>query len=151
MHTPRTERDLARARRAALAARSANMPAMAAALAQIGTAFDEAAAVNAFKMRVERLMRLGPDHAAVRARFSARAERLAGRDLTSAMSLVERWWRDERRAFQITSAFGCSTRLSLEVLRELRLILRWMQFKRMEAEYDAALKALCDLPTMAAE
>ena len=99
---------------------------MAVALAQIGAAFDEAATINAYKIRIERLIRLGPGHAAVRARFGARASMVLGRDLDSAVALVDRWWRDERKAFQIASALGCATRLSLEVLGELRLILRLM-------------------------
>ena len=70
---------------------------------------------------------------------------LSGRDLDAAIVLVERWWRDERKAFQIASVFGSSTRLSLEVLRELRLILRLLRFKRMKAEYDAVLAVLCDV------
>ena len=119
---------------------------MASTLAQIEAAFDEAAAVNSFKIRVERLMRLGPHHPAVRARFGARADMLFGRDLNAAIAMVERWWRAERKAFQIASAFGCGTRLSLEVLRELRLILRLMRFRRMEADYDQAFTALCDVP-----
>jgi hypothetical protein len=130
---PRRERDLERMRRAAEAARLGPKPAMAIALAQIGAAFDEAAAVNSFKIRVERLMRLGPHHPAVRARFGARAEILFGRKLDAATILAERWWRDEHRAFQIASALGCGTRLSLEVLRELCLILRLMRRRRMEA------------------
>jgi hypothetical protein len=65
---------------------------------------------------------------------------------------VERWWRDERKAFQIASAFGYGTRLSLEILCELRLILRLMRFKRMQSEFSAVLTALCDMPAeMAAE
>jgi hypothetical protein len=83
---------------------------------------------------------------------SARAQMLSGRGLDAAVVVVERWWRDERKAFQIASAFGCATRLSLEILRELRLILRLMRFKRMEAEYDSGLAALCNVPiAMAAE
>ena len=150
--TRREQRESERISRAAIGTRGEPMPAMAAALAQIGAAFDEAAAVNTFKIRVERLMRLGPDHPAMRARFGARAEMLVGRSLDAAIVLVERWWRDERKAFQIASAFGCGSRLSLEVLRELRLILRLMRFKRMQAEFSAALTALCDMPAeMAAE
>ena len=57
--------------------------------------------------------------------------------------MVERWWRDEHRAFQIASALGCGSRLSLEVLRELRLIFRLMRFKRMEAEFHDAIDMLC--------
>ncbi len=124
--SPRQDRDNERIRRAAAAARVGPTPAMAVALAQIGAAFDEAATINAYKIRIERLIRLGPGHAAVRARFGARASMVLGRDLDSAVALVDRWWRDERKAFQIASALGCATRLSLEVLGELRLILRLM-------------------------
>jgi len=129
-HTPRSERDVQRVRRTAETADGERMPAMAAALAQIGTAFDEAATINAFKMRVDRLILLGPDHPAVRARFGARAAMLSGRNLDGAIIVVERWWRDERKAFQIASAFGRGTRLSLEILSELRLILRLLRLNR---------------------
>jgi hypothetical protein len=71
---------------------------------------------------------------------------LAGRGLDTAIVVAERWWRDERRAFQIASVFGYAPRLSLEVLRELRLILRWMRFKRMRAQYCAIVEALCVAP-----
>lgn len=149
---PRQERDAERIQRAAEAARVGPKLAMAVALAQIDAAFDEAAAINAFKIKVERLMRLGPHHGTVRARVGARAEMLSGRSLDAAVVVVERWWRDERKAFQIASDFGCATRLSLEILRDLRLILRLMRFKRMEAEYESVIAALCDVPiAMAAE
>ncbi len=72
-------------------------------------------------------MALAPDHAAVRARFGARAALLAGCNLDAAIVRVERWWRDERKAFQIASVFGCGTRFSLDILSELRLILRLMR------------------------
>ncbi len=123
---------------------------MAAALAQIEAAFGEAAAINGFKIRVDQLVRLAPHHPAVRARFGARAALLLGRDLDAATVLVERWWRDERKAFQIASAFGGATRLSLETLRELRLILRLARFKRMYQEYEAAVVELCEVPIAAA-
>ncbi len=147
--TRRQERDIQRMRRASAAARVGPRPAMAVALAQIGAAFDEAAVINDFKIRIERLIRLGPRHPAVRARFGARAAMLSGRNLDAAIALVERCWRDERKAFQIASAFGCATRLSLEVLGELRLMLRLMRFKRMRQEYDVILAALCDAPIAA--
>ncbi len=150
--TRRQERDIQRLRRACEAAQVGEKSTMATALAQIGAAFDEAAVVNAFKIRVERLIRLGPHHPAVRARFGGRAALLFGRGIDAAIGIVERWWRDERKAFQIASAFGCATRLLLEVLSELRLILRLMRFKRMDAEYEAILAALCEVPiAMAAE
>jgi hypothetical protein len=149
-YAPRSERDGRRMRRAVEALGGETAPAMDAALAQISTAFDEAAAINGFKMRVERLIRLGPDHPVVRARFGARAAMLAGRSLDGAIAMVGRWWQDERKAFQIASAFGRATRLSLEILSELRLILRLLRFKRMEAEYDSVIAALRGLPFAAA-
>jgi hypothetical protein len=137
---------------AAHAARASTGSAMDIALVQIGTAFDEAAALNNFKLRVERLIRLGPQHPAVRARFDARAAMLAHRGLDAAIAVVERRWRDERKAFQIASALGYGNRLSLEVLRELRLILRLARFKQMRAEFGAVLDAVCDQQiTLAAE
>jgi len=124
---------------------------MAAALAQIGAAFDRAAVVNGQKMRVERLLRLGPHHPEVRARFGARAQLLHGRSLASALTLVEQWWCAERKAFQIASALGYGNRLSLDVLRELRLILRWLRVKRMEDEFAEIVAALYAPPAVAAE
>ncbi len=123
---------------------------MAVALAQIGAAFDEAATINAYKIRIERLIRLGPCHAAVRARFGARASMVLGRDLDSAIALVDRWWRDERKAFQIASALGCATRLSFEVLGELSLILRLMRWKKLHGESREIVAMLSAAPIAAA-
>jgi hypothetical protein len=148
----REERDRERARRAAAAARTKGQPALDVALTEIGAAFDQSAVTNSFKIRVERLIRRGPHHPALRARFGARAALLHGRNLDAAIATVERWWRDERKAFQIASALGGGSRLSLEILRELRLILRLMRFKRMAAEFYEIVGALCDRPrALAAE
>lgn len=146
----RQEHGIERIRRAEAEIPTEQRPAMAIALAQIGAAFGEAAVVSAFKIRVEHFIRLGPQHPAVCARFGARAALLAGRDLDAAVVVAERWWRDERKAFQIASVFGCAPRLSLEVLRELRLILRWMRFRRMEVQYSAIVEALCEAPALRA-
>jgi hypothetical protein len=147
-YRPHQQRDLARARRAAAAAQAQaqGQSAMDVALAQIGAIFDEASVINTFKLKVERFLRLDPDDAAVRARFGARAQLLRGRSLDGAVALVERWWRDERKAFQIASALGRGNRLSLEVLAELRLILRIMRFKRMRAEFSLILADMRDEP-----
>ena len=146
----REGRDRERARRAAAAARTKGQSALDVALAEIGAAFDQSAVINGFKIRVERLIRRGPHHPALRARFGARATRLSGRSLEAAVATVERWWRDERKAFQIASALGGGSRLSLEVLYELRLVLRLMRLKRMEAEYCEVIAALRDWPRAAA-
>ena len=87
----------------------------------------------------------------MRARFAARAGLLPGRSLDAAVVTIERWRRDEQRAFAIASAFGRGSRLPLQVLDELRLLLRWLRFKRMHAVYAAALAALCgDAPALEA-
>ena len=141
---PRDRRDLEPARHVGDAARASGQSVMEAALAQIGAAFDEAARIKGFKLRIERWLRLGPDHPAVQARFGARADMLCGRSLDAAIVLAERWWRNERQAFAIASALGRGNALSLEVLSELRLILRVMRFKRMHVEFDSIVAAICD-------
>lgn len=125
---------------------------MAVALAEIETAFDQTAALNDFKLRIERLIRFGARHPAVRARFAARAALLARCDLGGAIVTVERWWREERKALQIASLFGHGNRLPLETLRELRVILRLMRYRRKQTEFSAIVAALLDQPAaMAAE
>ena len=59
--------------------------------------------------------------------------------LTIAINLVERWYRDERKAFQLGSVFGPMnprSRLSVDVLAELRLILRLIRATRPRAYRD---------------
>jgi hypothetical protein len=139
----REARESHRIRSAAGRAQAGGGAALDAALAQIGAAFDEAAAIFDFKLRVERMLCRGPQHPAVRARFAARAAMLCGLSLDAATTRAERWWRDERKAFQIASALGYGNRLSLESLRELQLILRLLRYRRMHAEFDAIVAAVC--------
>ena len=146
----RDEREFERIRAAAARARSGS--AMDVALAQIGAAFGEAAAINRFKIRIERYIRLGPRHVAMRARYGARADLLYGLSLDAAIAAVERWRRAERKAFQVACALGRGNRLSLNILDELRLILRLMRHKRMAVEFGAIIAAVCDeAPALAAE
>ena len=146
VHRRRRERDRERARRAGAAAQAEGRSALDIALAEIAAAFDQAGVINGFKIRVEALIHRGPHHPAMRARFGARAALLRGRDLDAAIVTVERWWRDERKAFQIASALGRRNRLSLEVLAELRLILRIMRLKRMQAEFSQITTEICNEP-----
>jgi hypothetical protein len=117
---------------------------MDAAVAQIAAAFAATAAINDFKLRVERCLCLGPQHPAVRARFRTRIAALPDCTLAGAIREVERWWREERKAFALASALGYGSRLPLETLRELRLILRLMRRKRMAAQFGAIAAALYD-------
>jgi hypothetical protein len=142
----RQQRDRERIRKAGEQAQARGASALDVAFAKIDAAFDHGAAINAFKIRVELLLRADTRHPALRARFGARAAMLSGRSLDAALATVDRWWRDERKAFQIASALGGGTRLSLDILCELRLILRLMRSKRMDAEYFAILAAWRGLP-----
>jgi hypothetical protein len=114
------------------------------ALAQIAAAFSRAAEINSFKFRVERWLRLGPQHPAVRARFGARTAALPQWQLDAAIREVERWWREERKAFALASALGYGSRLPTETLRELRLILRLMRRKGTAREFEAIAAAVCE-------
>ena len=89
-YRPRAARDRERMAAAATNVRATGGSATSVALAQIGAAFGEAAVVNDFKVRVERLLRLGPQHTAVRARFGARAAMLSGCDLETTIADVKR-------------------------------------------------------------
>jgi hypothetical protein len=138
----RRQRDRDRIRRAGEAVQAHGGSALDIALAKIDTAFDRVATINAFKIRVELLLQTDFHHPALRARFGARAEMLAHRNLAASVQIVERWWRNEQKAFALASAFGGGNRLSLDVLRELRLIQRWMRRKRMEKEFLQAVDTL---------
>jgi hypothetical protein len=115
-----------------------------AAVAEIKAAFSVSAEIEDFKLRVARWLRLGPQHPAVRARFRARIAALPDGTLADATRNVERWWREERKAFALASALGYGSRLSVETLRELRLMLRLMRRKRMAAQFAAIAAAVCD-------
>lgn len=140
----RRQRDRDRINHAGEMARARGASALDIAFAKIDAAFDHSAAINGFKIRVELLLQTDRHHPALRARFGARAGMLAARSLDASVQAVERWWRDEQKAFAIASALGGGTRLSLDVLRELRLILRLMRFRRMEAEFHAIAAALSE-------
>jgi hypothetical protein len=53
-------------------------------------------------------------------------------------------WREESKTFALASALGCGSRLPTETLRELRLILRWMQRKRMATAFEVIAAAVCE-------
>ena len=61
------------------------------------------------------------------------------RALNSAIAAVERWYLADRKAFQIASAFGGGNRLSLEVLKELRLVLRLLRFTGRAGQFHTIM------------
>ena len=138
----RQQRDRARIDAAGARAKANGASALDVAFAKIDAAFGHAAVIAGFKIRVELLLQTDIHHSALRARFGARAQMLAGYDLDAAVAAVERWWRTETKAFAIASALGGGNRLSLDVLRELRLILRLARFKRMEKEFALLAETL---------
>jgi hypothetical protein len=143
---PRSERDLERAHNAAATARmtangEAARPGLAAALAAIETAFGQAAVVN--------------DPSRVRARGHTRP--LCGASCPSSRQQSRHSHRRDRtlaarRAARLRDRerLRSGSRLPLAVLDELRLLLRWLRFKRMHAEYAAALAALNNAPMLEA-
>jgi hypothetical protein len=123
----RTDRDLARGRRAAACVRAAGGSAFQVALARIEATFSPAMRHSSFKDRVAALIRAGAGHPEARARYRLLAERHPAANLETAIILVERMRRAEldRRAVAIGAWGHCGRpRLALMILDELRLILR---------------------------
>lgn len=123
----RRRRETMRGRQAEGKARAAGADALRVALARLGSEFDETAKIASFKCRILHYIRLGAGHPAVRARFGRRAAMLQGYSLNAACQMVDRWLKQEKQALIVAAAFGRGHTLSLEVLRELRLILRLMR------------------------
>jgi hypothetical protein len=107
--------------------------AMAAAFAAIDLKFGSGAEQRHRKERIRSLLLLAPGHPAVRARYGGRMSLLHGRTLNGAITAVEAAFQAERKAFQITAGLGGGIRLSVEILAELRLILRLMRAKHIYA------------------
>lgn len=108
--------------------------AMDRACADINREFGHSSDVVRFKRRIRTILR-EPDHPAVAARYGARAKWLRRCPLATAVTCVDNEWRIERQSFQLAAVSGWGTRLSVEILAELNLILRWMRRNRMDAEF----------------
>ena len=107
-------------------------------------AFDQAAAHIDFKAKVARMLRMGAEHPANKTRFGRRAEMLRGKDLDAAIAAVERWYRAERKAFQIASVFARPPRLPLMILSELRLMLRLLRRNGGADHFALIIERLCE-------
>jgi hypothetical protein len=141
---------LSRARRAGDAVIAAGGSHFEAALASIAAGFDKTSEIQAFKSRVRRVIELGAGHDAVRVRYGIRLRRLrerliAWREANSfatrccgipentaiycdiACIIVDRWYHEECRELKVLAAFGRGNGISVQRLRELRLILRLLR------------------------
>jgi hypothetical protein len=126
----RTDRDLARGRRAAAGVRAAGGSALQVALARIEATFSPAMRHSSFKDRVAALIRAGAGHPEARARYRLLTEHHSAANLETTIILVERMRCAEldRRAAAIGAWGHCSRpRLALMMLDELRLILRMVR------------------------
>ena len=113
--------------------------------------FGQAAVVNDLKIAVERHIRRGPDHLAVRARFAARAGLLTAAASTRPSSRSSAGGGTSSAPLRSRAPSAAAARLPLQVLDELRLLLRWLRFKRLHADYATARAALSgDAPALEA-
>lgn len=131
----RRRREALRGKSVEAQARALGADAMRAAIARLGSEFDRTAQIATFKCRVLHHMRLGAGHAHVRARFGRRVAMLRGYSIDAACLLVERWLREEKRTFEIAATFGKGHRLGIEVLLELRLLLRLIRRSKEYRQY----------------
>jgi len=121
----RRERDMERARAAAARVRAAGGKEIDAQCAAVRAGADEASVHSDFKKRVLRAIQLGTGHPAIRARYGARLNMLRGFSTSAAVFMVDVWLMREKHAYGIAVALGeHPSRLSLEILRELQLLLR---------------------------
>ncbi len=137
---PRKDRDMVRGQRVADKARAAGADAMTRAMVHIEGSFGVACFINAFKRRAEIWIEAGPYSIRTRARFRNRAEMLGDCSLEYAICRVDRWYVEERRMFHA----GGRPRLHLEILKEARLLLRWMRATGNEHEWPEVLEALTE-------
>lgn len=126
----RAERDLERGRCAAALVRAGRGSALEAAYAHIEATFSPAMRHAAFKDRVASLIKGGAAHPQAWTRYRRLAERYRAAALEAAIALVERMHRAEieARASSLRNWSRCARpRLSLMVLEEARLILRFVR------------------------
>ena len=136
----RRDRDIQRGRRAQQRALQAGAAAEDAAIAAIRTTFDRQHEINALKLTVEWAIKRGTGDPLVRARYRNRAKDLHLCNIDKSIVRVERWFREERKAQQAAMALGRGTRLSLEVLAELRLLLRMIRRSSFREHYPAIVQ-----------
>jgi hypothetical protein len=111
---------------AAVIVQAGNSPAMQAALDEIERQFGVSAEIKSFKDRCRRFIERGARHPAATARYGARARLMVGWNTADAAAWLACRYATEQRRWRAHDA-----RLSLMVLRELRLIARFMRARRI--------------------
>jgi hypothetical protein len=101
-------------------------PAMDRAEAAIARAFSAAAEIDRFKRRCRQMIRWGASHPAVCGRYWVRARLLRQQDTAGAADIITAWYATEKTRWRRLDA-----RLSIAVLRELRLIIRFMRARKL--------------------
>jgi hypothetical protein len=148
---PRKDRDLIRGLHAGNRVKAAGGTALAATLANIATSFDRAATINDHKTLVERILCAGYCNERVRARYCGRVDFIVRYrlDLDDACSWTQFAYANARYAFERDAKFNCRPiRLPMVVLDELRLILRWLRFKRLHADFTDMVRAIAAASAM---
>jgi len=124
------DRDMARGRAAAMAVIARGGSAMDAALAQIEAAFAKPAIPNDLKARVAKAIQRGPDNPVIRARYGARARHLLDHrvfQIENAVRRVKVWNTDANLTQALAMRLRQTPGLTVMVLEELHLTLRWMR------------------------
>lgn len=144
---PRKDRDMIRGRLAANAVIAAGGSAMDAAKAQIDAAFSEASIHNSLKLRVASVIKRGPSDEQVQKRYGVRARALYDHrlfDVVAATKRIALWHSYAKLTFDLAERLEASdARLSLTVLTELHLLVRWMRRYRAK-QFPIALEAILD-------
>lgn len=128
-------RDEARGQAAARQARAAGADVVTASIAQINATFGRAFDANHLKLACESIIRMGADHPEVRARFAGRARASAASTLADAIAVVDLW-----RAAELQRPKP--SRLSLQALAELRLLLRLMRHRGLAWAFPLVMSAV---------
>lgn len=142
-------KDTARGKQAAAAVRAKGGSAVEAMSAMIDATFDEAGKARSFKIRILDMIRRGTGHAAVRARYGRRAAELRGLHIDAAIFIATMKYFEVRRQHQIGTALGYGNQLSLDVLREIRMLLRLIRRSEFKNDFQGILSFVIGAEPMA--
>jgi hypothetical protein len=112
------------------------------ALDRIEREFSASAEIADFKHRVRSIIHDGTGNPALRARYSIRLQELLGYSIDAACFTVDRWYRDhlaELKRWREVPYAPQPPRITYEILRELRLILRLIRRSKFRGEFQVIL------------